>query len=196
MLLDEPLAALDVDVTPALRHMLRSVLADRTAIIATHDLLDAVLLADKVAVVDAGHIVEHGATRDVLTRPRSPFGARIAGLNLITGTWQLDGVHTPTGLVVHGHNADPDVSDGTAMVAIFRPSSVAVYLDSLPGSPRNSFDITVSALEPHGDLVRVRADGLNADITPAAVAELRLTPGATAHFVVKAAEVDIYRALP
>ncbi len=61
-------------------------LADRTAIIVTHDVLDAALLADRVIVMDHGRIVEHGATTEVLTRPRSRFGASIAGLNLLRGS--------------------------------------------------------------------------------------------------------------
>ena len=44
LLLDEPLAALDVGAAPLLRRRLRRVLADRTAILVTHDVLDAVLL--------------------------------------------------------------------------------------------------------------------------------------------------------
>lgn len=194
LLLDEPLSALDVDVTPALRSDLRDVLADRTAIIATHDVLDAILLADTVAVLDNGRLVEHGPTRDILTRPRSNFAARIAGLNLVTGTWDGDGVRTPEGRTIRGQAAESGPERGASVVAVFRPSSVAIYAEALPGSPRNSFEVTVMALEPHGDLIRVRADGLHADITPAAAADLALVPGSRAHFVVKAAEVDIYRA--
>ena len=56
--LDEPLAALDVGAAPPLRRVLRRVLADRSAIIVTHDLLDAVLLSHKIRVIDEGQIVE------------------------------------------------------------------------------------------------------------------------------------------
>lgn len=195
LLLDEPLAALDVDVTPALRTTLRTVLAGRTAVIATHDVLDAVLLADTVAVLDGGRLVEVGPTRDVLTRPRSSFAARIAGLNLVTGTWDGDGVRTPAGLTVRAHSAE-SAPRGTPMVAVFRPAAVAIYRETLPGSPRNSVPVTVTSLEPHGELIRVRGNGLSADVTPTSVAELDLAPGTRVVFVVKAAEVDIYRALP
>ena len=60
LLLDEPMAALDVAVTPAMRQMLRRVLADRTAVIVTHDVLDALLLADRVVVLEEGAIAEQG----------------------------------------------------------------------------------------------------------------------------------------
>lgn len=194
VMLDEPLAALDVDVTPALRGTLRKVLVGRTAVIATHDVLDAILLADRIAVLDRGRLVEHGPTRDVLARPRSAFAAAIAGLNMVTGTWEDGAVVTPAGRAVRGRHPDPPPPHGTPVVAVFRPASVAIYREALPGSPRNSTEVTVSALEPHGELVRVRADGLHADVTPSAAAELALVPGVRVHFVVKAAEVDVYRA--
>ncbi|MCP3800103.1 TOBE domain-containing protein [Allokutzneria sp. A3M-2-11 16] len=50
-------------------------------------------------------------------------------------------------------------------------------------------------MEPHGDLIRLRAeDGLAADITPAAAAELELEPGQDVWFVVKATEVGVHAA--
>ncbi|WP_066043158.1 sulfate/molybdate ABC transporter ATP-binding protein [Herbiconiux solani] len=86
LLLDEPMAALDAAVAPALRRTLRRVLAGRTAIIVTHDILDAFTLADRVVVMDGGRIVDSGPTRTVLDRPTSPFHAGLAGLNLLVGT--------------------------------------------------------------------------------------------------------------
>ena len=62
------------------------------------------------------------------------------------------------------------------------------------GSPRNSWPVTVTTLEPHGDLVRVRAGDLSADITPQAVADLALAPGDSVWLTVKATEVDLYPA--
>ena len=48
------MAALDIDVAPALRELLRRVLAERTTILVTHDVLDVVTLADRVAVLEDG----------------------------------------------------------------------------------------------------------------------------------------------
>ncbi|MFI2105573.1 sulfate/molybdate ABC transporter ATP-binding protein [Isoptericola sp. NPDC019693] len=191
LLLDEPMAALDVDVTPELRQALRRLLADQTAIITTHDVLDALLLADEVAVIEGGRVVERGPTAQVLSRPRSAFAAKIAGLNLLTGSWTGDGVRTSAGEVAHGHGA-PDAPIGAPMTAVFRPAAVSVYLDERHGSPRNIFRGTVRSLEPRGDLVRVRTDHLAADVTPQAAAELALTPGTSVWLSVKAAEVDVY----
>ena len=193
LLLDEPMAALDVAVAPAMRQMLRRVLADRAVIIVTHDVLDALLLADRVIVVEDGHVVEDGPTAQVLARPRSGFGARIAGLNMVRGTLEGHGVRRADGLLVEGIAEEP-VEQGEGAVAVFRPSSVGVYKEPPGGSPRNVFDVTITELEPRGDQVRVRTDDLSADVTAAAVADLDLAPDTQAVFAVKASEVAIYRA--
>ncbi len=194
LLLDEPMAALDVAVLPALRQTLRSVLAPRTAVLVTHDPLDALLLADRVVVLEDGRVAEEGPTEAVLTRPRSAFAARLAGLNLLTGTW--DGVDeclvSPDGLLVHGLAEGTPPVAGAATVAAFRPQAVAVYRDAPHGSPRNALAVTVTEVEPHGDLVRVKAGGLAADVTLRAAADLALAPGDPVTFVVKATEVAVY----
>lgn len=194
LLLDEPMASLDITVVPAMRQTLRRVLTGRSAVIVTHDVLDALLLADQVIVMESGRIVEQGPTRSVLARPRSTFGARIAGLNLARGTSDTGTVHTPSGLVVAGLQDDLPVPDGQAAVAVFSPSAVGIHRERPSGSPRNVFAATVRELEPRGSQVRVQTDELSADVTLAAVAELDLMPGSEVYLSVKASEVAIYRA--
>src|SRR5206468_306628 len=58
LLLDEPMAALDIHAAPLLRRLLKRVLADRSAVIITHDVLDALMLADRVIVIEGGRITE------------------------------------------------------------------------------------------------------------------------------------------
>jgi molybdate transport system ATP-binding protein len=197
LLLDEPMAALDVDVAPAMRQTLRSVLAGRAVVLVTHDVLDALLLADRVVVLEAGRLVEEGAASEVLSRPRSAFAARLAGLNLVAGTWTAAGVRSDEGVVVHGLAAEPAPAVGEGAVASFRPHAVAVYRERVEGSPRNSWPVVVTGLEPLGDLVRVRAtaDGLllAADVTVQSVAALDLAAGQRVTFSVKATEVAVYR---
>ena len=193
LLLDEPMAALDVAVTPALRQTLRSVLAERSVILVTHDALDALLLADSVIVLDRGRIVEQGPAAEVLTRPRSAFAARIAGLNILHGTWHGDRVQTVDGATIQGMVDGPGPRDGDTAVAVFSPSAVSVFREPPGGSPRNVLAARVTEIEPHGDRIRVRAAGLSADVTAQAVAELDLVPGADVTFSVKATEVAVYR---
>ena len=192
LLLDEPLTALDVTVVPEMRQVLKQVLRDRSAVIVTHDVLDALLLADRVVVMEHGRVTEEGPSRTVLTRPRSAFGARIAGLNLIIGTWRDGGVQTERGVRIEGVVHDPRPQDGANSCAVFRPQAVAVYQLPPHGSPRNALEVVVTDVEALGDRVRVRAGELAADVTPAAAAELDLAPGTRTHFVVKASEVAVY----
>jgi molybdate transport system ATP-binding protein len=191
LLLDEPMAALDVAVQPALRQVLRRVLADRTAIVVTHDPLDALLLADRVVVLEAGRVVEDGPSREVLSRPRSAFAARLAGLNLVRGSWR-DGAVRAESLAVHGLVEGPAPADGDPAIAAFRPQAVAVYREEVHGSPRNAFPVTVTDVEPRADLVRVHAGELAADVTVQAAADLELAPGSRVTFTVKATEVAVY----
>ncbi|WP_104174370.1 sulfate/molybdate ABC transporter ATP-binding protein [Arthrobacter sp. Y81] len=196
LLLDEPMAALDIHAAPLLRRLLKKVLAGRRAIIITHDVLDALMLADRVIILEAGRITEEGPTQEVLQRPRSRFAAGLAGLNLFPGTLTSTGIRTAEGLEVAGHQDEEVFPAGAGQpgVAAFPPSAVSVFLTDAHGSPRNSFAVTVTDLEQHGDQIRVRADGMSADITPAASADLGLAPGMTVYFVIKAAAVAVYPA--
>jgi molybdate transport system ATP-binding protein len=165
-------------------------------VLVTHDPLDALALADHVLVVAGGKAVERGPTRDVLAAPRTPFTARIAGLNLIAGTAVAEGLRTGDGRLVAGMLA-ADVVLAEPAVAVFAPSAVAVYPaeDSHPGSPRNTIATAVTAVEPHGPVVRLRtAAGLSADLTPAAVADLHLEPGIPVRLSVKATTVTVHPA--
>lgn len=195
-LLDEPLASLDVGVAAELRSTLAEVLADRTAVLVTHDALDAYLLSDRVAVLGDGEVVEQGPTRRVLAHPRHPFTAELAGLTLLTGHRTRDGLRTDDGWELAGIAA-ADLSPGGRATAVVRPSTVAVGPEPSDGNGGSDgsggIPATVTALEPRDDLVRVRTDRLTA-LTPAAVvAELGLAPGSRVRLHVPAREVRITR---
>ncbi|WP_326547575.1 ATP-binding cassette domain-containing protein [Mycolicibacterium sp. ND9-15] len=202
LLLDEPMAALDVTAAPALRRLLREVLnrGRRTAIIVTHDLLDVLAVADKVVVVDGGRVVESGPVRTVLGAPRSDFAARIAGVNLMSGVIVKPGVlQSGWGPSISGLG---DVDPGAEAIALFRPAAVAVHLDPPHASPRNVIAVRIAELDVHGMAVRIRGaeqpdggTGLAADVTVAAAADLDLQPGQEVYFVVKTQEVQLHPAL-
>ncbi|WP_280338839.1 sulfate/molybdate ABC transporter ATP-binding protein [Nocardia neocaledoniensis] len=226
LLLDEPMSALDVDVAPAMRSLLRRVLRDepgrahpRCAVLVTHDIIDAITLADRLVILEAGRIVDAGPVADVMSHPRSPFAARVAGLNLLRGTAieyqpadvepaegatglparraaSAFGTVEAAGLRVDGCSVG-DFCPGDSAAAVFSPASVAVFTSRPDGSPRNVFAVEIADISDHGGIVRIRgalgpAGSLDADLTPAAVAHLGLTPGATVYFVVKATEVRVY----
>lgn len=216
LLLDEPMAALDVHAAPLLRRLLSRVLVDRSALIVTHDVLDALTLADRVLVMQDGRIVEEGPPSQVLRRPRSRFTASLAGLNLVAGTRSGDCFMAP-GFELQGCPDGPTGPhpDGAKWLAAFSPSSVSVSLaepDSASGAGAvsgpasasvstagqggtgNVLKATVTELEPHGDRIRVRAGELAADIAPAEAACLSLLPGQEVFFTLDPAAVALYPA--
>ncbi|MHA7652562.1 sulfate/molybdate ABC transporter ATP-binding protein [Mycobacterium sp. ML4] len=203
LLLDEPLAGLDVAAAASIRAVLRGAVrrSGCTVILVTHDLLDVFALADRVMVLESGGIAEIGRTAEVVAAPRSHFGARIAGVNLVNGTIGAEGaLHARCGRRWYG-TASTRLAAGQEAVAVFAPVSVAVYPDPPHGSPRNTVEVTVAELDTRGPGVLVRAadqadgaPGLAAAITLDAAAELQLTPGERVWFSVKAAEVALHPA--
>lgn len=201
LLLDEPLAGLDVAAASAMRTLLRGVLTagGRSAVLITHELLDVVALADRVLILEDGRVAEAGAAAAVLATPRSRFGARFAGVNLVGGVAGADGaLVTAGGTVWHGIFAADAVVGGPA-VALFTPAAVAVYRDPPHGSPRNTVAVTIADMDVRGPAIRLRAEqqsdgspGLAADVTAASVAELGLAPGERVYFSVKAQEVTVH----
>jgi len=208
LLLDEPLAALDVAVAQDVRRMLRRVLAARTVVVVTHDILDALTLADRVVVIRDGVIVEQGPTRQVLQRPRTRFTAELAGLNLLTGRGTATGLQLDDGTVItgvavpDGSQSVPEGSEavlngsqsaaGRAAAVAVSPSAVAVSIEVPPAGTPNVVRATIRDLDPHGDLVRVRSDVLAADVLPEVVVDLDLAAGTPVYFTFAPAVATLY----
>ena len=195
LLLDEPLGALDVTVAPLVRRVFRSVLVGRTTVLVTHDLLDALLLSDRIAVLEGGRVVETGPTAQVLRHPRTSFTARLAGLNLVLGTTDDTGVSTAAEL--HVGAATGGVAAGTPAAAVFAPNAVSVFVEAPHGSPRTVVAARVGELEPFGEEVRVTTttasgETVTASVTPASVGELDLYPGREVFLAIKATAVTVY----
>ena len=200
LLLDEPLAALDAGTRAAVRADLRRHLADYPgcALVVTHDPLEAMVLGDRVVVLEDGRVVQSGAPAEVARRPRTPYVARLVGLNLVRGSARGTEVVTDSGArVVLAHPVSDDGRAQTDALVVFAPAAVTLHRSPPEGSARNAWPGRVTGLEAHGDLVRVAVDGtlpLLADVTPAAVADLGLAPDVEVWSTVKATEVDAYPA--
>jgi molybdate transport system ATP-binding protein len=195
LLLDEPLAALDAHTRLEVRAGLRRHLAefDGTTLLVTHDPLDAMVLADRLVVVESGRIVQVGEPAQIARHPRTEYVARLVGLNLYRGYARA---HTVT---VDGTDVELTVAEevGGSVFVAFPPSTVALYRSRPDGSPRNLWAAVVSGVERHGDRFRVHLTGplpVAADVTPGAAADLELTPGAEVWAAVKATETHAYPA--
>ncbi|MGZ4466084.1 MAG: sulfate/molybdate ABC transporter ATP-binding protein [Nocardioides sp.] len=195
LLLDEPLAALDVGVAMALRVELTRHLADYDgiAVLVTHDALDALTLANRVVVLDDGRVAQEGTPEDVAARPQTDHVARLVGLNVLRGSSSGTVVRLDAGgALVSTTDAHGPVN------ACFSPSAVTLTLEEPTGSARNRWPATVTSLAPHGAAVRVHLEasgargGLIADVTPASAASLGLVPGRPVWATVKATEVSVY----
>ncbi|CAL9594776.1 ABC transporter ATP-binding protein [Streptomyces werraensis] len=195
LLLDEPLAALDARTRLEVRAQLRRHLADfeAVAVLVTHDPLDAMVLADRLVVVERGRVVQEGAPADIARHPRTDYIAQLVGLNLYRGRADGHTVRLDAGPEVR---TTEDLS-GPAFVA-FPPGAVTLYRDRPTGSSaRNLWRCEVAGLESHGDQIRVELTGelpLAADLTAVAVAELGLHPGAPVWAAVKATQTHAYPA--
>jgi molybdate transport system ATP-binding protein len=196
LLLDEPLAALDartrLDVRSRLRRHLRDV--DGPVLVVTHDPLEAMVLADRLLVVEGGTVVQDGSPADVARRPATQYVAQLVGLNLYAGSLAGDGlVRLDDGGVLHV--AAPEVPAGRVLV-VLRPSAVTVHASHPgPASPRNLWRGVVGGMEQLADRVRLQVDGappVLVDVTAAAVAELRLEPGRRVWLSAKATETEAY----
>jgi molybdopterin-binding protein len=198
VLLDEPLAGLDVAVAAEVRHALAERLRGRTALLVTHELLDIWTIAEQVAVLEDGRVVESGPVADLLARPTSAFLGRLSGTNLFTGTALSDtALQIAPGVTLHGlPDEDQPLTVGSAGLASILPAAVAVHLTDPGGSPRNHLAAEVTGVEPRGHYVRVNlivsGQTLAADLTGQAVAELGLHPGLGVRAAFKATQVRLY----
>ncbi|MBA3653745.1 MAG: ABC transporter ATP-binding protein [Actinobacteria bacterium] len=195
LLLDEPLAAMDAATRNEVRRMLKTHLDGFAGprLLVTHDPIDAAILADEVVVLDRGAVMQSGTPAEITARPRHPWVADLAGLNLFRGDG--DGgttIRTSVGVTLHAAAAPRG-----AVYAAVSPRAVSLHLDRPAGSARNVWSGTVAAVEPLGAVVRVRIDGtpsITGEITAASAEELHLEAGCAVWVAVKATEVDVYPA--
>jgi molybdate transport system ATP-binding protein len=191
LLLDEPLAALDVTTRTELRHVLGEELAvfSGPRLLITHDPTEAFLLADRIHIIEDGVVTQAGSADDIRLRPRTPYAADLAGLNLFAG-------HSAEGAVTVGshsiHIAD-ELADGPVLLTI-HPTAVSVHSHRPDGSPRNTWPTTVDRVESLGSRVRIRTGPplpLTVEVTAAAREELSLEPRTEVWVAIKATEIGV-----
>jgi molybdate transport system ATP-binding protein len=207
LLLDEPLSALDAKTRLDVRAQLRSHIQQFTGpvLIITHDPLEAMIMADRLLVIENGQIVQQGTPAEVARQPATQYVARLVGLNLyagtldpMTGSVSLD--DGGTFIVTLGddrHLAVARAGDAAhRMLVGLRPSAITIHTTQpTHASPRNVWNGTVAALELLTDRVRVQVDATPpalVDISAAAVADLALRPGTAVWLSAKATETEAY----
>jgi molybdate transport system ATP-binding protein len=194
LLLDEPLSALDAGTRLDVQAELRRHLAEFAGpcVLVTHDPLEALVLADQLVVLEAGRIVQRGIPGQVARQPATDYVAKLVGLNLYAGHANGSQIALTAG---GGFVAASHGLHGEVLVAV-RPSAIVVSNQHpRPSSARNVWPARITGLTLLADRVRLDLEGQPsalADITPAAVAELSLSPGSQVWLTVKATELEVY----
>jgi molybdate transport system ATP-binding protein len=199
LLLDEPLAALDVEARAVVRRDLRRHLTDfgGAAVLVTHDPLDAFLLADRVVVLEDGRATQSGPVADLTARPRTPYVARLVGTNLYRGIGRgttvdlADSSGTDRGGGGAFEVAEP--VDGPVLVTV-GPQAVALHRERPDTSARNVWQARVQAVELLGERVRVTLAGppdVVAEITARSLAEGRLAVDDRVWVSIKSSEITV-----
>ena len=195
LLLDEPLAALDVQTRSEVQGELREHLAafPGPTILITHDPIEALLLAQRIVVLERGRVVQEGSPAEITSRPLTPYVAKLVGMNLYLGTASGDVVRVDGG----GSIVASEPPAGRVYAAM-RPSAITVHTEAPHGSSaRNIWAATITSLAPLGDRIRVTTAGelaATVDVTAAAVADLDLASGRQVWLSAKATDVSAYPA--
>lgn len=182
LVLDEPLAALDARTRADVQRALAEHLAgfDGPCLLVTHDVVDALVLADRLAVLEGGRIVQDGAPADVVRRPGTPYAAHLLGLNLY---------RAPVPFPTRGPAPGPGHH-----VAV-RPSAITLApLGPDGGSAGAGWTGTVASVSARGDHVRVEVDGHPGAVVETTAADLpaHVRPGARVRLEVDPTATETY----
>jgi molybdate transport system ATP-binding protein len=138
LLMDEPFSALDSQTRKEARHLLRRVIRERgtTVIHITHDLDDAWVLAEKIAVVREGKLIQFGTLEEVFNRPKSKFIADFVGANILDGKVLRSSDNLSIVSVNGFHLSSKDeASVGSDVRVAIRPENIVVVKDASAREP-------------------------------------------------------------
>jgi len=202
LFLDEPTADLDVTVRRRLLADLERILrrAAPAIVLITHDPGEAFALADRVAVLERGRVIQTGSPGDVFEAPASEFVASFTGAEfMLNGAVEAVGEGTVVVRLDSGQLLEVagEVEVGLRVRVGYRPEDVVIGPpDTSATSARNRFAAKLTRLHPQGGLVRVRleADGLSLEalITRYSLEELHLHVGATVVAQIKATAFHMF----
>jgi molybdate/tungstate transport system ATP-binding protein len=183
-LFDEPLSALDAPTRDSLRDELKSLLRqlDLPAIYVTHDQAEALVLADTMAILRGGELIQAGTPSEVFNAPANEFVARFVGVETVL-----------EGATLAVSDGDIRISVGSRevhavgerasrrLLVCIRPENVALARRvSADSSMRNQFDASVVSVAALGHLFKITLDcgfPLVAYVTKQSYLELGLSPG-------------------
>ncbi len=178
LLMDEPFASVDIVLRRRLRRECRMLLRERgtTTILVTHDPDEALDIADRIAVMEAGRIIQFGTPQELYDAPAAPsVGAIFGGAQIAFASFEGGKYETAFGrwanecVVADEHRRT--ISEGARFDLLVQGRAIRLHPD-----PHGA---TLHDLHPQGDRVRVLLRGgggaeLTAEIPQAAAASLRM----------------------
>ncbi|MBR0565406.1 sulfate ABC transporter ATP-binding protein [Azoarcus sp. L1K30] len=156
LLLDEPFGALDAKVRKELRRWLRKLHDELhiTSIFVTHDQEEALEVADRVVLMDHGHVEQIGTPEEVYRHPATPFVYGFLGsVNLFHGRMDGESVRVGDNLLPHPPGEYPD---GARVMAFARPHELEIVVDPMATS---GVSARVGRVLSFGGSARVELDG-------------------------------------
>lgn len=198
LLLDEPLAALDISTKEKIMRELRQINKKMgiTIIHITHERSEAIALADRIAVMNARQILQVGTPEAVFRKPNSEFVANFVGVeNLFKGKSVND---TDTGIAYIDVNGILIVStsckSGDVFISI-RPEDILVATERIETSARNTYRGEITEIIDWGAIMRIEVDvGISfaVVITKRSFEDLALREGMLVYITFKASAVHVF----
>jgi molybdopterin-binding protein len=202
ILMDEPLSNLDAMVRERLRHEMKQLQKDvgLTTIYVTHDQVEAMMLGDRIAVLNNGQNEEVGTPEKIFYKPQREFVARFTGMkNIFNG--KITTLDEEGGVMqISTENFEltavliPSI-EGTHVKACVRPEEIILMKSDQKTSARNEIAGRIITIFPNGPLMRVLVDvgedEISVDITRLATRDLGLKKGDKVIMKFKATSVHV-----
>ena len=192
-LFDEPLSNLDAKLRVQMRAEIKELhqRLQTTTIYVTHDQIEAMTMADKIVVMNGGHVEQIGAPLDLYDRPNNLFVAGFIGspaMNFVRGKVAGGGFHAESGMALPlgGGSGSVSPGEGRPMVYGIRPEHFQLSPEGLPAK--------VHVIEPTGSETQVMAEFAGTPIIAAFRERVSARPGETIRIAPDPALVHLFDA--
>ena len=157
LLLDEPLASLDVQLKGDLRNLLRKINQSGTTILhVTHDYEEAIALSNKVAVIHNGEIIQKGNTREVFQKPANEFVANFTGVkNFFMAEFISDNVAKINDHIKIKISNKEQIESGKIII---QGEEIIISKNKIESSASNNFEGTIKQIIPYFKNIEIIVD--------------------------------------
>jgi molybdate/tungstate transport system ATP-binding protein len=196
LLLDEPLSALDPNIQDKIKEEIKKIhnAFKITIIHVTHNREEAVVLGDRIGVMENGKILQVGKTDEIFRKPTSRFVAEFTGAqNIFTGRINRNGVVEINGLS-GGVMYTTSPLTGKVNVSI-RPEDILISNEKVKTSARNVIRGKIISMEDKGAMLSITVSAgqtFRVYITRQALEELGIELGSEVYILFKASALHVF----